>query len=1450
MKVNKFFLNGKKVKLLPIFIALVVLFSGTAVYLFRAQIFADSVTTTVTRVPGGSLRTLRTVVHNSGYRPMSDALSQSAGVTRYLPGRPIEKTDWVYVDPKGTLIMTRQIFTPSNSTPKAVAEQKEQVARRSVRTVAAVSHAVFATTNAAVPRTLSPEERVQAYIEMYSPESTSGTFDRVQGVNNYASEAILNMYNGGIQDLEAFNLLKTNPTKYGLKEGFTDNFTKLDNAMKFINAYGGGEKGLIAWANLEHDAQSKGTSIAEGTTSKDALAYLIQFPNYFGLQPSMSATLQNASPNLVEYSAMVSSGTGATVTEADLNSSENDAMARAAAAYTIGDLPAPSTPLIQPADPVVDAYDDVNGNGIPDFTESGGSLQSGAAAATSTQQSAATAATQQSGATPRVTAQQSTASFMDQFVRAGVKVGDGLTDETVTASLDAAATTFNQTGDAQKAYDSFIASITTKGASSFSDPDHLARFKEEMGAMGTDGAGKLMILLKPSQVKSLLTGNIKDLSLMSTSEALQDAADLFTAAGIMTEKLDPFGIYTLRGDTSEFGNFSRIMKLGIGSGYYAISEVDVANQYYKLGGKAAGDFALAAYWGGGDPSTTDLILNFMATDDKAGTDATFGDYYTRVRDFVKNDSGAYRLVKTISKTSMGIDPSTGGVAYTSTVKRWVDGANGKPGDFVDAGYISYDPINNRYYGDLTAELAGKEVRLYSHPRTGVTYMSVSNTDDKALAGVGGNMLKLMSVSVGQNGKIGGSFKLANRLFTYNPETSAFEVKIRDLLGDSMSKNLPNGIDLTVDSKGHVSGSYNLFGGKTDANGNVTSKSNGALFFDSDGNAGFTYSLKSSDGKGYLAGVSVDIKGNISGSINLGKEIFGKDLFVSFGKGGITGVSVPIGSFGVGINKSGGISLSYAIPIAGIPIPISLSQDAHGNFGIGIPFVGTILKLGSENRDLSPPEIQKSDDGNSRLECIFFYHSFKKLFQTVRVWNTNPSNKCPLQIDSKEQIARSNKIFYVYNRLVGRNPSYQEFYSWYFYSAGNLAQPSQYAFEYGGAANSDYRTIQLESAMRGLLAASQEYKYKSSLVLGSNSATQAVAGSVLQRAFSSQSGKIVEVKAPTDMPKTEDIMPYNPFDPDQVAKYQEEQQKAAVASGATSAATGGTTLDPFFKAIESQASADPYYSNGVYNIPASDKDTLIQSSISSVTATASGSMTATSSESPVAAESPTSSDDVVVNVTNEGKTAEQLDAETKENMAENGIQTSEKLNNLSVTIRPGFNTVYVPRDDASWSVEPFKSKGLVVYDFNSDGSKSWRLSSKNQVSIMKPGFGYYVYNPDQDEAIVIVSVAGIADVRPLRTGWNLLANSTSLYAKLTDMLYKVPKPDQPKCAKAGCMMQISLFEYFNKTIAQNLAYKNLFVIKDSAATTADKAFETIEVTAENADNIVFAPGDIFWLYQWK
>jgi hypothetical protein len=211
---------------------------------------------------------------------------------------------------------------------------------------------------------------------------------------------------------------------------------------------------------------------------------------------------------------------------------------------------------------------------------------------------------------------------------------------------------------------------------------------------------------------------------------------------------------------------------------------------------------------------------------------------------------------------------------------------------------------------------------------------------------------------------------------------------------------------------------------------------------------------------------------------------------------------------------------------------------------------------------------------------------------------------------------------------------------------------------------------------------------------------------------------------------------------------------------------------------------------------------------------------------------------------------QSDAASQAAAEQNAIVTDQTLQTASVTLKPGFNNLFVPRDEVGWDVKPFKDKGLVVYDFNPDGSKTWQLSSKDQIPSLKPGIGYYIYNPTNQDISVIVSTAGTNDIRTLRAGWNLLANSTSLYAKLSDLIYQIPKPDQPTCSKASCMMQTSLLEYFNKTVTQNLAYKNLFMIKDASATTADKAFDTIEVTPDNVNNLTFAPGDVFWMYQWK
>jgi hypothetical protein len=839
---------------------------------------------------------------------------------------------------------------------------------------------------------------------------------------------------------------------------------------------------------------------------------------------------------------------------------------------------------------------------------------------------------------------------------------------------------------------------------------------------------------------------------------------------------------------------------------------------------------------GKDPGEIIAIRNAAKKSASAGTASTVGDVVTA--------PAVQKQIDYIGRSSIGINPETGKVEYTTKVF---------DGDGVQAGWMSFDPLTQKYTSDLTTQYAGKFVRFYAAPRTGDTYVTISSSqnpqapDAKALHKFG-NLLEVTAVSVSADGHVGGTIKLFNRYFNYNPVTKAFEVKIKSLLGEtsSVSKFMGNhNLDLTLDSRGTITGSYGILGKFDDVTGKFDSKSQMGLFFDSDGNAGATYAIR--DGKSadsnVLGGVSVDLKGNIGGSINLGKiaSSSGPNVFVSFDKQGISGINASVGSLsflgkstpiGIGLSRTGGLSVGISpFMLAGIPLPIgiSLGGDAHGNLRLTLPF-GSIGLGGSENRDLAPPEIQQTSDGAARLECIFFYHSIQKGIlgtQIIRIWNTDPNNKCPLQIDPKEQIARSNKIFFIMNRLLGRNPTYQEFYSWYFYGAGDLAKPRQYQQDnYAAPANSDNRTIWLDTQMRQALMDTKEYKNKVAIAAGKpvvNSVTLSNAATTAQ-----QQAQAVA----NGTPAATDIMAYNPFDPDQVAKYQAQQQAAAAATGATTAgsttASGSTdtSLEPFFDAIEQAASQDPYFQDGVYVIPGTD------------TTSASTSVTAGASSTAVADESATSSTTAV------------SAADEESAVAENNALTDQNLIDHTITFKHGFSTIFVPRDEAGWDIKPFIDKELIVYDFNSDGSKTWKLSSKNEIPYLAPGIGYYVYNADAEDVSVITSAAGLSDVRPLRPGWNLLANSTSLYAKLTDLLYKVPKPDQPACAKASCMMQISLFDMFSKTVANSLAYKNLFLIKDSSATSAEDAFETIEVTNDNKDNLVFAPGETFWLYKWK
>lgn len=395
----------------------------------------------------------------------------------------------------------------------------------------------------------------------------------------------------------------------------------------------------------------------------------------------------------------------------------------------------------------------------------------------------------------------------------------------------------------------------------------------------------------------------------------------------------------------------------------------------------------------------------------------------------------------------------------------------------EIGYALFDPVKKTYSGALTVDdFNGQRVSLVADQLTKDVYLEYGGGagDEKI---VGDDKLGLVSVRVGENGGIGGSFTVSNRLFIYNPNTKAFQIPISldstvkgaGFSGDDVGSIGKNTIFLGTD--GSVTGRVGDVGKFKD--GDIAGS--GALYLAQDGTV--TYGMSFTDGGLPLGGISINSDGDIAGTVNLAKMV-DLPLNISFGSGGITGVSFDLGGgatkIPISIGKNGQLAFSLATFNIGSLIPglnlsgilssllkmpiLNIAQDAHGNFRLYFLF-GSMKLFGHENRPLMPPEIEMDEAGNYKTECIYFRHSFKKALMTVRVYQS-PCTK----IEADEQKLRSAMIFEVYNRLLGRNPSTQEWANWYFYSGHQLYQWPKH--EKDKQYRMDGTKLQLEKAIMG------------------------------------------------------------------------------------------------------------------------------------------------------------------------------------------------------------------------------------------------------------------------------------------------------------------------------------------------------------------------------------------------
>lgn len=206
------------------------------------------------------------------------------------------------------------------------------------------------------------------------------------------------------------------------------------------------------------------------------------------------------------------------------------------------------------------------------------------------------------------------------------------------------------------------------------------------------------------------------------------------------------------------------------------------------------------------------------------------------------------------------------------------------------------------------------------------------------------------------------------------------------------------------------------------------------------------------------------------------------------------------------------------------------------------------------------------------------------------------------------------------------------------------------------------------------------------------------------------------------------------------------------------------------------------------------------------------------------------------------------------------------------IKHGWNVVHVPQALETISATSLIKEGLMIFEFNTTGTQKWRISmpggSANR-TILQRKIGYYIWNEGPDKTVTANKVTPNANhqIGVIRMGWNLLANSHNANKKLSEIYYrtvianhggKCQDPNSTDCLKMkrctddydNCSKFQTIKELLTGDATTKRGYGKIYVIVDESATTADKAFQVIDVTADNIDTIEIPAGKAFWFYLFK
>jgi hypothetical protein len=188
----------------------------------------------------------------------------------------------------------------------------------------------------------------------------------------------------------------------------------------------------------------------------------------------------------------------------------------------------------------------------------------------------------------------------------------------------------------------------------------------------------------------------------------------------------------------------------------------------------------------------------------------------------------------------------------------------------------------------------------------------------------------------------------------------------------------------------------------------------------------------------------------------------------------------------------------------------------------------------------------------------------------------------------------------------------------------------------------------------------------------------------------------------------------------------------------------------------------------------------------------------------------------------------------------------------LVLNKGYNSV---DSDKELDAQSLTSMGLTLFGFNQTGDRNWNVAnaSKQGISSIKPSFGYYIYSPLTQIVLPSVKIAGSAnsDSTVVRSGWNLLSNSSDQPKTLSDLVFSTLKTGQDNTclsSQSSCFESKKLSELIDPS--SNRAYHKYVLIKDGGATDASKAFEYITVNKDNLNTLTIPSHTTFWFYLYR